>query len=141
MASSLGVQLEALTELIIGAAFTVSNTLGHGFLEAVYRNALYEELSTRRVSVKKEKVFIIYYNGKQVGRYVADIVVHEKVIVELKAVDRLNQAHGAQVLNYLKAANLGVGLLFNFGVPKVEVRRIINRSYFDTAAGTVFGEG
>lgn len=131
MTRSLDPSLEALTETIIGAAFAVSNALGHGFLEAVYRNSLCEELSGRRgICVHKEEPFTIQYNGKPVGSYIADIVVDGKVIVELKAVDRLIQAHSAQVLNYLKAAKLGVGLLLNFGTPRVEMKRIINRAHF-----------
>ena len=130
MRVDLGPEFDALTERIIGAAFAVSNALGHGFLEIVYRNALCEELSSNGLRVAKEKQFAVLYNGKEVGRYAADIVVVDRVIVELKAVERLVQVHGAQVLNYLKAAGLGVGLLLNFGAPQVEIKRIINRSFF-----------
>ena len=122
---------EALTEKIIGAAFAVSNVLGHGFLESVYKNALVEELSSKGAVVAKERPFAIHYNGKQVGLYVADVVVGDRVVVELKAVSALAQPHSAQLLNYLKAARLGVGLLLNFGVPRIEVKRIINGSFFD----------
>lgn len=117
--------LNALTERIIGAAFAVANALGHGFLEAVYRNALFEELSIIGVAVRKEQPFPVHYRGRQVGLYVADLVVEDRVIVELKAIDGLAQSHAAQVLNYLKASTLPLGLLLNFGRPKLEIRRVM----------------
>jgi len=125
MKAKLDPELDALTEKIIGGAFAVSNALGHGFLEAVYKNALCEELSSRGMNVHKEKQFSIFYNGKHVGLYVADIVADGRVIVELKAVDALTRTHAAQVLNYLKASSIPIGLLMNFGVPRLEMRRII----------------
>ena len=125
MKANLDPALETLTEKIIGAAFAVSNALGHGFLEAVYKNALAEELSSKGIGVHKEKPFAIHYNGKKVGVYVADVVVDNRVIVELKAVDALTRAHSAQVLNYLKASGLPVGLLMNFGTARVEMKRVI----------------
>lgn len=117
--------LNALTKKVIGAAFTVSNTLGHGFLELVYRNALSEELALNGIEVQREKQFPVHYRGKQVGIYIADLVIHDVVIVELKAVMALAPAHAAQVLNYLKASRLPVGLLLNFGSPRLEVRRLV----------------
>jgi GxxExxY protein len=81
--------IDDLTAKIIGSAFTVSNTLGHGFLENVYKNALIEELSLQGVIAVKEKSFAVQYKGRQVGFYIADIVVADCVIVELKAADRL----------------------------------------------------
>jgi GxxExxY protein len=125
MRADLDPALDALTERIIGAAFTVSNSLGHGFLEAVYRNALCEELVSKNIGTEKERQFTIRYNGRPVGVYVADIVVEAKVVVELKAVENLARAHAAQVLNYLKASRLPVGLLFNFGTPRLQMKRII----------------
>ena len=125
MRANIGPELEALTEKIIGGAFAVSNTLGHGFLESVYKNALCEELSSKGLSVVKEQKFPIFYNGAQVGLYAADIVVGDSVIVELNAIDGLSRTHAAQVLNYLKASRLPIGLLMNFGVPRLEMRRII----------------
>lgn len=125
MKANIDPALEALTEKIIGAAFTVSNALGHGFLEVVYKNALVEELSSKGIRVVKERPFVIHYNGKQVGLYVADVVVDECVIVELKAVETLTRSHAAQVLNYLKASRLPIGLLLNFGTPRMELKRIL----------------
>ncbi|TNC94235.1 MAG: hypothetical protein FD119_3277, partial [Stygiobacter sp.] len=118
--------LDALTETIIGAAFTVANDLGHGFLEAVYRNALIEELTFQGLSVAKEKSYPVFYRQKQVGHYCADIVVENTVIIELKAVETLSPAHRAQLLNYLKASTLPIGLLLNFGTSKIQMKRVLN---------------
>ncbi len=118
-------ETQDITSIIIGAAFAVSNTLGHGFLEAIYKNALAEELLAHGLSVSKEKSFPVFYRGKQMGFYVADLIIDDRVIVELKAVDQLVEAHRAQLINYLKASDLKVGLLFNFGRPKIEVRRVL----------------
>jgi len=118
-------EIDALTERVIAAAFAVSNELGHGFLEVVYRNAMVEELIARDIHGVIEKSYPVHYRGKVVGRYVADLVVEDIVIVELKAVDALTAAHRAQVLNYLRASGLPIGLLFNFGLPKVQVKRVL----------------
>jgi GxxExxY protein len=125
MRAEIAPSLDALTEKIIGSAFAVSHTLGHGFLEMVYKNALGLELIASGLVVAKEKPFPVHYRGQHVGMYVADIVVNDTVIVELKVVDALSAAHSAQVLNYLKASRSPVGLLFNFGKPRVEVKRVI----------------
>src|SRR4051812_40336467 len=111
MRADIDPRLDGLTEQIIGAAFAVSNGLGHGFLEIVYKNAL--ELEARGLFVRKEQSFPVYYREVQVGYYVADLVVEGLVIVELKALEGLVQSHAAQVLNYLKASRLPVGLLLN----------------------------
>lgn len=125
MRASLDPSLDALTEAAIGAAFDVSRILGHGFLESVYKNALIEELECRGIPVVKERSYPVLYRDKQVGLYVADIVVADRVILELKAVPALAQTHRAQLLNYLNASGLPIGLLMNFGTPKVEIRRVI----------------
>lgn len=126
MGADLDLQFEALTQKIIGAGFAVSNGLGHGFLEAVYRNALAEELRLAGLSAEREKPFPVSYRDKQVGIYVADLVVEGRVIVELKAVTQLGEASVAQVLNYLRASRLSVGLLMNFGTPRLQWRRVIH---------------
>ncbi len=118
-------QTEQLTEAIIASAFEVANVLGHGFLEAVYRKALSYEMKSRGLSVVEEAPFSISYKEHDVGTYFADIVVEQKVVVELKAVEKLVPPHIGQVLNYLKASNLKVGLLFNYSKPKLEYRRIL----------------
>jgi len=113
-----------LTGTIIAAAHAVHNTLGHGFLEKVYQNALAIELCERGLTVQLERPITVHYRGHAVGDYVADMVVDDRVIVEVKAVRELSSAHEAQLINYLKATGVEVGLLINFG-PSVEVRRRI----------------
>jgi len=111
-----------LTEKIIGAAFEVHTILGSGFLEKVYENSLYEELSGRNLLVERQKPIAVYYKGKVVGEYFADIIVDGKIIVELKVVDKIIDIHEIQLKNYLKATALEIGLLINFG-KSVEVKR------------------
>jgi GxxExxY protein len=121
-------QLESeseLTEAVIGSAFEVANVLGAGFLEKVYERALIRELAFRGVSAKAQVSFPVCYKGQYIGEYVADLVIEEKVIVELKCVDRMTNEHLAQCINYLKAAHLGVALLINFQRPKVEWKRVL----------------
>ena len=125
MRADLDPSLDALTNKIIGCAFTVGHTLGHGFLELVYKNALCLELESEGLSTSKEKSFYIFYREQRVGTYVADIVVNDRIIVELKVAEALSSAHSAQLLNYLKASRLPVGLLFNFGKPRIDVKRVI----------------
>ena len=118
--------LNKISEKIIGCAFTVSNTLGSGFLEKVYQNALVIELLNEGLEVEKEKAITIFYQGKVVGEYFADILVNQQIIIETKAVQSLNEIHQAQLLNYLKATKLPLGLLINFGTPKVQIKRMLN---------------
>ena len=114
-----------LTEAVIGSAFEVANVLGAGFMEKVYERALVRELALRGVSAKAQVSFPVCYKGQCVGEYVADLVVGEKVIVELKCVDRFANEHMAQCINYLKASGLQVALLINFQRPRVEWRRVL----------------
>ncbi len=116
-----------LTEIIIGCAYRVSNTLGCGFLEKVYENALVYELNEQSLGVEQQQSIEVNYAGMIVGHYVADLVVERKVIIEMKAVTALNEIHAAQTLNYLKATGLPVALLLNFGKPKIEIRRFLNK--------------
>jgi GxxExxY protein len=102
----------------------VYNTLGYGFLEKVYENALVLELQKLNQDVVPQKRIAVYYQGHLVGEYFADLLVEEKVIVEIKAVRELVDAHEAQLLNYLKATPYEVGLLLNFG-PKPKIKRRI----------------
>ncbi|MBE7550974.1 MAG: GxxExxY protein [Anaerolineales bacterium] len=111
-----------LTHQIIGAFFKVYNTLGYGFSEKVYQNSLVLELAKLGLEVKSPYAIKVYYQGVEVGEYFADIVVNEVVILELKAVSQLLPEHEAQLLNYLKATTIEVGLLLNFG-PKAETKR------------------
>ena len=117
--------MEKLTERTIGSAFEVLNELGHGFPEAIYQKALAHELTQSGISVEQQVPFKVRYKGVLVGNYYADIVVDKRVIIELKAVEKLVPAHVGQVLNYLRAGNLDVGLLLNFAKPKLEYRRVL----------------
>lgn len=119
-------ELNSISEKIIGCVFNVSNTLGAGFLEKVYQNALIIELLECGLYVEKEKAITIYYKDKIVGEYYADILVNKQIIIETKAIAALNEIHQAQLLNYLKATNLHLGLLINFGTPKVQIKRMVN---------------
>lgn len=111
-----------LTERIIKAFFSVYNNLGYGFLEKVYENALMIELERESLSALQQARIEVVYEGKIVGEYFADILVEENVIVEIKSTRKLGPEHEAQLLNYLKATNIEVGLLFNFG-PEAEIKR------------------
>jgi len=113
---------QQLTSNVIQCAYKVHNTLGFGFLEAVYQNALLIELLKAGLRAEKEKKIQVYYDTQLVGEYMADIVVENKVILELKSVKELHPAHEAQLINYLKATGLEVGLLINFG-ERVEIKR------------------
>jgi GxxExxY protein len=119
-------EMRQLTEKVIGCAFTVSNTLGCGFLEKVYENALARELRKAGLHVQQQHSITVYYDGVAVGQYTADLLVEEVLLLELKVVKDLDDIHLAQCLNYLKATNLRLCLLMNFAKPKVEFRRIAN---------------
>lgn len=111
---------------IIGAAMEVHNELGHGFLEAVYQEAMSIVFFERSIPFTKEHVLDIYFKGRLLEKkYVADFFCYNEVIVELKAADGLGDHDIAQVLNYLKATGKKIGLLINFGNPRLEYRRII----------------
>ena len=111
-----------LTEKIIRAFYTVYNTLGYGFLEKVYENAMFIELKNMGFLVEKQCRIKVFYEDFQVGDYFADLIVDEKVIIELKASEALCEEHEFQLINYLKATEIEVGLLLNFG-KKPEFRR------------------
>ena len=114
-----------LTDTILTAAFKVSNTLGAGFLEKVYENSLGVELRKSGSVVEVQKAYTVRYEGMIVGDYVADLVIDGKVIVECKAVTSLDPVHEAQLMNYLRASGIRVGLLLNFGRPKLQFRRFV----------------
>ncbi len=111
-----------ITGKIIKAFYKVYNTLGYGFLEKVYENALASELEGMNLNVLQQAAINVFYNEKKVGDYFADLIVEDCVIVELKAIENLSVIHEAQLLNYLKATEIEVGLLLNFG-GKAEYRR------------------
>ncbi|MEA5459057.1 GxxExxY protein [Arcicella sp. LKC2W] len=115
---------QEITDEIINAFYFVYNELGYGFLEKVYQNSLYLELMSRGFKVEPQKQIKVFFQGKQVGDYYADMVVNELVILELKSSNGLEEKHEAQLLNYLKATAMEVGLLLNFGL-KPQIRRKI----------------
>ena len=115
---------EDLTNKIIKAFYKVYNTLGYGFLEKVYENALFLQLRQEGLFVEKQKKIEVYYLGSLVGEYYSDLIVNELIILELKAHECLLVEHENQLINYLKATNIEVGLLLNFG-KKPELKRKI----------------
>jgi GxxExxY protein len=111
-----------LTEKIIKEAYFVFNALGYGFLEKVYENALFKRLNNIGLKTQQQLPINVYFENELVGEYYADLIVEEKVIIELKAIQELNKIHETQLVNYLKATKIEVGLLINFG-PKLEFKR------------------
>ena len=117
--------MNELTEKIIGCAYTVGNELGAGFLEKVYENALSHELRKAGLNAKQQQGIRVKYDGIIVGEFVADLLVEDCVLIELKTAKTLDDAHMAQCLNYLKATSLHLCLLINFGSPRVQIKRIV----------------
>jgi len=120
-----------LSDRVLGCAQNVSRELGAGFLEKVYENALCIELTNAGIPFLCQRRLDVYYKDEKVGSYIADFVVDNKLLVELKALSSFNSEHEAQVLNYLKASGLSVGLLLNFGVKRMGIRRLV-WNYDDT---------
>lgn len=116
-------QYEEVTEKIIGCAYRVYNKMGFGFLESVYEKCLVIELHKLGVRTESQKPITVFYDGKIVGEFVADIVVEDRIILELKSVRQMVKAHEVQLVNYLVATGKSVGLIINFGERKVEIRR------------------
>ena len=114
-----------LSNRVIGCAQTVSRELGTGFLEAVYENALTLELESEGIVFERQHPLDVYYKRQRVGHYQADLVIEGKIIVEIKAVLSLNACHKAQVINYLRATGMSVGLLLNFGASQLGIQRIV----------------
>lgn len=115
---------ENLTKEIIGAAYRVYNILGAGFLEKIYENALVVELEKQGLKTIQQHPINVYFYEKIVGEYFADLLIEDKVIVELKAISELTKAHEAQLINYLKATEKEVGLIINFG-DEIKIKRKI----------------
>ena len=112
-----------LTEKIIGCAYRVYNRMGYGFLESVYEKCLLIELRKAGLSAVSQKSITVFYDNKVVGEFVADIIVEDTIILELKSVRQIIQAHEVQLVNYLVATEKPVGLIINFGERKVEIKR------------------
>jgi GxxExxY protein len=119
-----GLKYERITESVIGCAFEVINELGAGFLESVYEKALLLALQGKGLSAISQHPVKVLFRGQCIGDFYADIIVEEKVIIELKAVKAIAPEHQAQIINYLNATGIEVGLLINFGNPKLEYKRL-----------------
>ena len=117
-------EYQDLTETIIGCAYRVYNKIGFGFLESVYEKCLLIELRKAGLDTEAQKPITVYYKGEIVGEFVADIIVFDTVIIELKSVRRI-KAHEVQLVNYLVATGKPIGLILNFGETKVEIKRKI----------------
>jgi GxxExxY protein len=117
--------INELTYAIRGAVFEVNNILGPGFLEKIYENALLIELRIRELKAESQVPLKVLYKDNVVGEYFADIVVENRVIIELKNIERIERIHEAQVLNYLKATGLKIGLLVNFKHQRADIKRLV----------------
>ena len=121
---------EQITRSVIGCAFEVINELGSGFLESVYEKALLLALRQKGLSAMSQRLVKVMFRGECVGDFYADLLVEERVIVELKAVKAIAPEHQAQIINYLNATAIEVGLLINFGNPKLEYKRFTRSKDF-----------
>ena len=128
-------KIEQLSEQVLGAIFEVSNVLGAGFLEKVYERALLKELRLRGIKAVSQASFPVSYKGGSVGEYLADILVEDTLVIELKCADHLGKEHLAQCLNYLRASGKEICLLVNFQKPRVEWRRVLSGNVLTRSAG------
>ena len=118
-----------LSDKILKAFFKVYNNLGFGFLEKVYENAMMIELDKMELDCEQQQHINVYYDNQKVGDYFADIIVEDKIIIELKAAETLIDRHEAQLVNYLRATEIEVGLLLNFGKKPQHKRRVLTAEY------------
>ncbi|PPQ30431.1 GxxExxY protein [Rhodopila globiformis] len=118
--------LNDMSELIVERAHVVSNTLGPGFVEAVYRNALAHELRKAGLHVSQQHPVTVQYDGVDVGSYTADLLVENAAMISVQATEALAPGHVARATHFLKATGLPLCLLFNFGTPRLEIRRMVN---------------
>lgn len=117
-----------ITGKIIGLAMEIYNQLGRGFLESVYEEAFAYELKLNKINFKRQEPVDVYYKGKKIKQFVCDLIVEDKVIVELKAIKRITELEIAQTINYLNAVKYEVGLLINFGSKSLEFKRLIKNN-------------
>ena len=122
-----GMEYAKCTEQVLSCAFDVSNELGIGFLESVYENALFIALEQRGLKVEQQVSLPVEFRGRPVGQFFIDLLVEDLLILELKAAKAIAPEHEMQLLNYLRGSTKPVGLILNFGTPKLEYRRYINR--------------
>jgi GxxExxY protein len=120
-----------LTDKIIKAFYNVYNTLGYGFLEKVYENSMVLELKKMGLDATSQKAIKVYYDAQEVGDYFADLVVNDCIIVELKSVESIGEQHEAQLINYLKASSIEVGLLLNFGKSPQFKKKVFSNDFKD----------
>jgi len=128
---------EAITSVIIGCAFDVINELGTGFLESVYEKAMLLALHQKGLSAVAQHPIKVLFRGECVGDFYGDLIVEEKVIVELKAVKAVAPEHQAQIINYLNATGIEVGLLINFGTPRLEYKRFSRSKDFQDKTSSI----
>ena len=139
--SQVGAMLyEDITKTIIGRSFELINELGSGFLESVYEKSLYLLLTQSGLEVKCQHPIAVHFRGVCVGEFYADLLVEDKVIIELKSVRAISSEHQAQVIHYLMATGLEVGLLINFGRPKLEYKRLTRNQLFSLGANDEIDE-
>lgn len=117
---------QELTSVIISCAFEVHKTLGCGFYEKIYHNALLKELKNKGMTIQSEAKIDVFYKGDSVGVFYADIIVNDKIILELKSTEKVTYEHRQQILNYLKASKFEVGMLLNFGEKSLYFKRFIS---------------
>ena len=125
MAEKINLIHKDITGKIIGLAMEIYNQLGRGFLESVYEEAFAYELELNKINFKRQEPMDVYYKGRRIKQFVCDLLVEDKVIVELKAIKRITDSEIAQTINYLNAAKYEVGLLINFGSKSLEFKRLI----------------
>ena len=116
---------DILSKKTIGVAIEVHKTLGPGFIEIIYHNAMKKELDIQNIPFETEKEIIIKYKNEQVGLHRLDLLINNDIIVELKAVKEITDVHLSQIISYLKATGLNVGLILNFSKPKIDIKRVI----------------
>ena len=119
-------RFDEITFAINGCAMDVLNTVGHGFHEKIYENAMAVAFEKRKISFAQQKQFPVSYDGQEIGVFIPDFVVNENVIVELKTIDKITHHEVGQVMNYLKASDLNLGLILNFKHAKLEWKRVVN---------------
>ena len=124
-------ELNALSEKVIGCAYAVGNSLGCGFLEKVYENALAHEIRKLHLKVEVQKPLHVVYDGVVLGEYYADLMIGDVLIVELKTTNGFSDNHKAQCINYLNSTNLPLCLLINFGRPRVEIKRVFQSQFLE----------
>ncbi len=123
----------ALSQEILACCFAVSNELGCGFQESVYKNALFITMKQKGLNVLTEQIYEVTFRNHKIGKYIADLVIENLIIVELKCCKTLLPEHQAQLINYLKASNIPIGLLVNFEHPRIEYRRLQHPDNFNAS--------